>query len=80
MYIIYACEHIRYNLFLRDLFINLDRYYYKHATTVFILKNVCFSADSCCTDKTKPMNIIHACKLIGYYYLQHFLKSPFYIF
>ena len=31
-----------YNIFLRALFINLDRYYYKPATTVFILKNVWF--------------------------------------
>ena len=30
------------NIFLRELFINLDRYYYKPATTVFILKNVWF--------------------------------------
>ena len=30
------------NIFLREFFINLDRYYYKPATTVFILKNVWF--------------------------------------
>ena len=30
------------NIFLRELFINLDRYYYKPATTVFILKNLWF--------------------------------------
>ena len=39
-----------------------------------------FSADTCCTDKTKSLNIIYACKLIGYYYLQHFLKRTFYQF
>ena len=32
-----------YNIFLRALFINFDRYYYKPSTTVFILKNVPFS-------------------------------------
>ena len=46
-----------YNIFLRDHFINLDRYYYKPATTVFIMKNVWFSADSCSTDKTKSMHV-----------------------
>ena len=29
----------RYNVFLRDLFINFDRYYNKSSTTLFILKN-----------------------------------------
>ena len=46
-----------YNIFLRDHFINLDRYYYKPTTTVFIMKNVWFSADSCSTDKTKSMHV-----------------------
>ena len=36
-----------------------------------------FSPDSSCTDKTKFMNTIYACKHIGYHYLQHFLKSTF---
>ena len=31
-----------YNIFLRDLFINFDRYYYKTAKTVFTIKNVWF--------------------------------------
>ena len=30
------------NIFLRALFLNFDRYYYKPATTVFMLKNVWF--------------------------------------
>ena len=35
-----------YNIFLRDLFVNFDRYYYKHATTVFALnKCLVFSTD-----------------------------------
>ena len=28
-----------YNIFLRALFINFDRYYYEPSTTVFIIKN-----------------------------------------
>ena len=36
-----------------------------------------FSATSCSTDKAMSMDIIYACKPIGYYYLQHFLKRPF---
>ena len=36
--------------------------------------------DSSCTVKTKFRNIIYACKHIGYHYLQHFLKRPFYKF
>ena len=31
-----------YNIFLREIFINFDRYYYEAATTVFILINVWF--------------------------------------
>ena len=42
-----------YNILLRDLFINFDRYYYKPANTVGIIKNCrVFSAYSCSTDKT----------------------------
>ena len=36
-----------------------------------------FSAASCSTDKSKPMDIIYACKHIGYDYLYHFLMRPF---
>ena len=47
----------RYKVFLRDLYINFHRYYNKSSTTLFIRKNDWFSADSCCTDKTKSMVI-----------------------
>ena len=44
-YIINTGKHIGYyylHIFLRDIFINFDRYYNKPATRVFTLKNVCF--------------------------------------
>ena len=36
-----------YNIFLRALLINFDRYYYKPATTVFLIKNVWFLVQIC---------------------------------
>ena len=40
---LYTFAFTIYNIFLRVLFINFERYYYKSATTVFILKKVPFS-------------------------------------
>ena len=36
-----------------------------------------FSPNSCCTDKTKFMNIIYACKHICYHYYNIFLRALF---
>ena len=55
-----------YNIFLRDLSKNFDRYYYEPVTTVFIIKNVLFSTYSSSTDKTKSMCINYACKYIRF--------------
>ena len=55
-----------YNIFLRDLFINFNRYYYKPAITVLYSKMSCFSADSSCTDKIESMYLIYTCKHIRY--------------
>ena len=36
-----------------------------------------FSPNSCCTDKTRFMNIIYACKHICYHYYNIFLRALF---
>ena len=57
-----------YNIFLRDLFVNFDRYYYKHATTLFALNRcLVFSADLRVLQLIlSHMDIIYACKQIRY--------------
>ena len=62
-----------YTIFLRDLFINFDRVYYKPATRVFILKEVWFLW-------IYFGYILNTSKHIGYKLLQHFLNRHFYKF
>ena len=69
-----------YNIFLRDLFINFDDIIINPRQQYLYSKMSGFRPDSSCTVKTKFMNKIYACKHIGYHYLQHFLKRPFYKF
>ena len=54
-----------YNIFLRDLFINFDDIIINPRQQYLYTKMSGFSPDSSCTDKTKFMNIIYACKHIG---------------
>ena len=59
-----------HNIFLRDLFVILTDIIINTPQQCLYSKKVWyFSTASCSTDKTKPMDIINACKHNSYYYL-----------